>query len=196
MQVRIVELGHEPRFNLIVAFRHQATVGVEHHHHIRMRLQRRIKAVVYRHRRELFVQRCQQPSDRPLRIGTVDERLADPRIQPGVLRPLHRHIVVALQVLLGIEGVFAVEHRHCLRVLQRRGAVGDRREVAGGIGSNGRCSGSDATAEYGDKSQQGRDSHRAYSFNGEIGITLSSSLGGKTELALLNDGYRANEWLL
>jgi hypothetical protein len=83
-----------------------------------------------------------------------------------------------------------------LRVLQTGGAVGDRRETAGRIGSNGRCGGSDATAEQGDKSQQGRDSHRAYSFNGEIGITLSSSLGGKTELALLNDEYRANEWWL
>ncbi|MCY1446615.1 hypothetical protein D9M71_631980 [compost metagenome] len=81
-------------------------------------------------------------------------------------------------------------------MLQTHSAVGNRQETAGRIGSNDRCGGRHASTERGEKGQQGRESHRAYSFNGEIGITLSSSLGGKTELALLDDGYRANEWLL
>src|SRR5450830_45736 len=35
LQVRVVERGDETRFELAVAFGHQAAVGVEHHHHVR-----------------------------------------------------------------------------------------------------------------------------------------------------------------
>jgi hypothetical protein len=98
--------------------------------------------------------------------------------------------VIALEVLLGIDRVFAVEHRHGPSLLQAGGAVGDRQEVAGRIGSKDRH----GSGQHGNKSQQGRNPHRAGSFKGEIGMTLSSSLGGKTELAFFNDGYRLNEW--
>jgi hypothetical protein len=95
-----------------------------------MRLYGGVKVVVDRHRGELFLQRPHQPVERTLRIGTVDERLGDLRIHLRVLRAIDRHGVVALKVLLGVDGVFAVKHRHRLRVLQAGSAIGHRQEVA------------------------------------------------------------------
>lgn len=148
LQVRVVELGDKPRFDLVVALGHQAAVGVEHHDHIGMRLYGGVEVVVDGHRGELFLQRPHQPVDRTLRIGTVDERLADLRIHLRILRAIDRNGVVVLKVLLGVDGVFAVKHRHRLRVLQAGDAVGDRREMAGRIGGNSRYGGGNAAGEH------------------------------------------------
>jgi hypothetical protein len=61
--------------------------------------------------------------------------------------------------------------------------------MASRISRVGRHGGGDAAGEYGDKSQQGRHSHRTGSFKGEFGMWLSSSHGEKTELALLDGDY-------
>jgi hypothetical protein len=101
--------------------------------------------------------------------------------------------VVLIKVLQGFKGVFAVEHTHRSGVLQTGRTVGYREKVAGLFGRIGGCRGRNTAGEHGDKSQQGRHSHRTGSFNGEFDMTLSSSLAGKTELAFIDGRNRLNE---
>lgn len=101
--------------------------------------------------------------------------------------------MVLLEVRQRVDGIFAVQHANRLSVLQMGGAVGHRQEMAGRFGSISRHDSREASGHYGDKGQPGRHSHRAGSFRGESGMTLSSSHDRKTELAFLDDRYRLNQ---
>jgi hypothetical protein len=80
-------------------------------------------------------------------------------------------------------------------MLQTSGTVGHRQQMAGRcVGSVRRRSGGSTTGQYGDKSQQGGDSHRIISLRRMFGMALSSSFAGKTKLAFVDGNYQLNEW--
>ncbi|MNP03597.1 hypothetical protein D3C76_954880 [compost metagenome] len=112
-----------------------------------------------------MVQRTHQPVNGQVRIGAVDERLANPRIQ-CVLRTVDGHRVVLLKVLQVFHSVVAVEHPDRLTVLQPAVTAGDRRQMAGAcIFGKGRCGGRNTAQQQGNHSQSGQDFHRAGSLS-------------------------------